>query len=151
MTMDEKSVDLLDICHRAISAWQYLDSKLTTAKLTSIDRKIPYPTNLSTPKNLTEAVLKNLICTKYNLTKDAMSDFNMSAAGANRKSISTVKNFFSGNEKMSFKERQRIYWQIRLRYACGIIPIAILKMIPDLKKLGYISWKLPDARTVSLF
>lgn len=141
------AVDLVEICCRAISAWQYIDPKLTTAKLRYINKNVPYPTSdsLSITHNLCDETVDTLTCTKFTLHDDITRK-------PDREAISTVKNFFNlplFQCVRQFKKKQLIYWMIRLRNTSGIIPVAILEMITDLGMLGFNSWKLPDGRIVS--
>lgn len=141
MALSKSYYNLEEICLQLNSHWQYIDLKMVGGKgLTSVQQTLSDEitcTGHQIPQQYKTS-------TVYTIVKDRFS-------GGGEGSTDSVKTFFTGftQKSLSFKEKENVYWKIRMRYACGIIPIAVIYITKELRKLGYTSWLLPNGEIVS--
>lgn len=139
-----KSINLEQLCLQMNSMWQYMDIKLQ-GRLSSIMTGQKCPSYIMFISDQQLSYLANKTCTIYTVAKEFQD--------ISTRCQYTLKTFFHNytEKELSHAEKENIYWQIRLRYACGIIPVAVVHMISKLRECGYTNWILPNSMTVREF
>jgi len=146
--LEKNPADLLEICRRVISEWQYLDSTVKQSQLVEVEQDVPLyrDSKISTKSGDEIAIPKSeqrrLTCTKLtivdNYTFHEVRD------------LRNLKNFRGeGLElNLNFQDMETFYWLLRLQGRSAILPIAIVNMMPKLKQIGFTGWKLPSGELV---
>lgn len=136
-----KSCNLEKLCLQMNSSWQYIDQKLN-GTLSSITTAQKIPKDTITLTDEQHLALADKMCTIYTVVRDASQTSHKT---------SSIKNFCVNytKESLNTTEKENIYWKLRLRYGCGIIPVAVACMEKKLRRKKYTNWLLPNGTTVS--